>query len=72
MQKIYYSDKEYEQVLLTLGAVTEAVHNIENEETKEMVMTLMQHFDVSSLSMLCTASVTAPKVSKTCSYSLSL
>ena len=46
MQKIYYSDKEYEQVLLTLGAVTEAVHNVENEETKEMVMTLMQHFDV--------------------------
>ena len=46
MQKIHYSDKEYEQVLLTLGEVTEALHNIENEETKEMVMTLMQHFDV--------------------------
>ncbi len=46
MQKIYYSDKEYEQVLLTLGVVTEKLHNTEDEETKELVTTLMEHFDV--------------------------
>ena len=46
MQKIYYSDKEYEQVLLTLGVVTEKLHNTEDEETRAMVTTLMEHFDV--------------------------
>lgn len=46
MNKIYYSDKEYEQVLRTLGEVTEALHNIEDEHTKDLVNTLMQHFDV--------------------------
>ena len=46
MQKIYYSDKEYEQVLLTLSVVTEKLHNTEDEETKELVTILMEHFDV--------------------------
>lgn len=46
MQKIYYSDKEYEQALLTLGKVTEALHDVENEDVKDLVTTLMQHFDV--------------------------
>ncbi len=46
MNKVYYSDKEYEHVLRTLGEVTEALHNIEDEHTKDLVNTLMQHFDV--------------------------
>ena len=33
-------------MLLTLGVVTEKLHNTEDEETKELVTTLMEHFDV--------------------------
>lgn len=46
MQKIYYSDKEYEQALLTLGDVTDKLHTIDDEQARDMVNILMQHFDV--------------------------
>ncbi len=46
MEKIYYSDKEYEQMLLTLGEATERLHSIGDENIKALVTDLMQHIDV--------------------------
>jgi hypothetical protein len=46
MQKIHFSDRELEQMLLTLSEVTEKLHLIEDDKTKELITDLMQHFDV--------------------------
>lgn len=46
MEKVYYSDKEYEQMLRTLGEATEKLHQVEDENIKKMVTDLMQHIDV--------------------------
>ena len=46
MEKVYYSDKEYEQMLRTLGEVTDKLHSIYDVDIKEMVTDLMQHIDV--------------------------
>ncbi len=46
MEKIYYSDKECEDMLRTLGELTEKLHSIEDEEIKSQITSLMEHFDV--------------------------
>jgi GTP1/Obg family GTP-binding protein len=46
MEKVYYSDKEYEQMLRSLGEATEQLHQVEDGNIKEMVTNLMQHVDV--------------------------
>jgi hypothetical protein len=46
MEKVYYSDQDYEQMLLTLGEATERLHAIDDEKIKELVTDLMQHIDV--------------------------
>lgn len=46
MNKIYYSDKEFEQVLLSLSSITEELHALQDEAISEKINALMQHFDV--------------------------
>jgi hypothetical protein len=46
MDSIFYSDKEYEQVLLHLGELTERIHEMEDSPEREMMVGLMQYFDV--------------------------
>ncbi len=46
MNKIYYSDKECEEMLRTTGNLTESLHAIENEHIKEQITSLMEHFDI--------------------------
>ncbi len=46
MEKVYYSDEEYEQMLRTLGEATEKLHSIDDDNIKESVTDLMQHIDV--------------------------
>jgi len=36
MEKVYYSDKEYEQMLRTLGEATERLHSLDDDNIKEM------------------------------------
>ncbi|MEQ9424323.1 MAG: hypothetical protein RJQ09_07910 [Cyclobacteriaceae bacterium] len=46
MKKIYYTDKECEEMLRTLGELTEELHSINNPELKDKITSLMEHFDV--------------------------
>ena len=46
MRKIYYSDKEYEQIIAALGNYVNDIEKIDNPLTKELVYTLMQHLDI--------------------------
>ena len=43
---VYYSDKEYEQILLRLGQMVDDIDKIEDPMTKDLVHDLLQHFDV--------------------------
>ncbi len=45
MSKVYYSDQEYEQLLLTLSKLTEQIEKIDDPMAKEMVYHILQHFD---------------------------
>ena len=46
MDKVFYSDQEFEQVLLHLGEVTERVHALEDSPARDLMIELMEHFDV--------------------------
>lgn len=45
MSKVYYSDKEFEQILHALSNLTEQIEKIEDPMAKELINDTLQHFD---------------------------
>ncbi len=45
MSKIYYNDKEFENLLHSLGNLIEQIEKIDDPSTKEMIYNILQHFD---------------------------
>ena len=45
MSKVYYSYQEYENLLRSLGKLTDQIDKIDDPFAKEMVLHILQHFD---------------------------
>lgn len=45
MSQEYYSDKEYEKLLLNLGELTKELDKIENPIVKDQIEEVLKHFD---------------------------
>ena len=45
MSTVYYNDQEYEQLLRTLGELTDQIDKIDDPMAKELVLHILQHFD---------------------------
>ena len=45
MSQVFYSDKEFEQILHKLSDLTEQVEQIDNPLVKDLVNNTLQHFD---------------------------
>lgn len=45
MSKVFYSDKEFEQLLYDLSNLTQEIEKINDPFAKEIVYNILQHFD---------------------------